>query len=163
MSTQSVEIESIFLSVPPDYSGWSSPALGELRSAGLYRGGVDIVFHAAGESGWGVAAAARKVSQELGRHLWMIGVDYDEYRFAELEERPHILTSALLPWEDAAYMAVTDFARGRFEPGIHLLELGSRRCGLFDQRRLYRRPGPRVGKAQSGDHQRRDPSLLARR
>jgi basic membrane protein A len=118
-----VEIESIFLSVPPDYSGWSSPALGELRSAGLYRRGVDIIFHAAGESGWGVAAAARKVSQELGRHLWMIGVDYDQYHFAELEERPHILTSALLPWEGSAYLAVTDFARGRFEPGIHLLDL----------------------------------------
>jgi len=124
-----VEIESIFLSVPPDYSGWSSPALGELRSAGLYRGGVDIVFHAAGEAGWGVAAAARKVSQELGRHLWMIGVDYDQYHFAELEERPHILTSALLPWEDAAYMAVTDFARGRFEPGIHLLDLAAGAVG----------------------------------
>jgi len=124
-----VEIESIFLSVPPDYSGWSSPALGELRSAGLYRGGVDIVFHAAGDAGWGVAAAARKVSQELGRHLWMIGVDYDQYHLAELEERPHILTSALLPWEDAAYMAVTDFARGRFEPGIHLLDLAAGAVG----------------------------------
>ncbi|HUO45607.1 MAG TPA: BTAD domain-containing putative transcriptional regulator [Acidimicrobiia bacterium] len=124
-----VEIESIFLSVPPDYSGWSSPALGELRSAGLYRGGVDIVFHAAGEAGWGVAAAARKVSKELGRHLWVIGVDYDQYHLAGLEERPHILTSALLPWENAAYMAVTDFARGRFEPGIHLLDLASGAVG----------------------------------
>jgi basic membrane lipoprotein Med (substrate-binding protein (PBP1-ABC) superfamily)/energy-coupling factor transporter ATP-binding protein EcfA2 len=124
-----VEIESIFLSVPPDYSGWSSPALGEVRSAGLYRGGVDIVFHAAGDSGWGVAAAARKVGKELGRHLWMIGVDYDQYHFAESEERPHILTSALLPWEDAAYMAVTDFGRGRFEPGIHLLDLAAGAVG----------------------------------
>jgi basic membrane lipoprotein Med (substrate-binding protein (PBP1-ABC) superfamily) len=124
-----VEIESIFLSVPPDYSGWSSPALGELRAAGLYRGGVDIVFHAAGESGWGVAAAARKVSEELGRHLWTIGVDYDQYHFAALEEKPHILTSVLLPWEDAAYLAVTDFARGRFEPGIHLLDLAAGAVG----------------------------------
>jgi basic membrane protein A len=120
-----VGIESIFLSVPPDFTGWLSPALGELRSAGLYRRGVDIIFHAAGDAGWGVAAAARKVSQELGRHFWMIGVDYDQYQLAELEERPHILTSALIPWEDAAYRAVTDFARGRFEPGIHLLNLAA--------------------------------------
>ena len=59
----------------------------------------------------------------------MIGVDYDEYRFAELEERPHILTSVLLPWEDAAYLAVTDFASGRFRPGIHLLDLAAGAVG----------------------------------
>ena len=124
-----VAIESIFLSGPPDFSGWSSPALGELRSAGLYRGGVDVVFHAAGEAGWGVAAAARNVSHELGRHLWMIGVDYDQYHFAEVGDRPHILTSALLDWENTAYVAVTDFARGRFEPGIHVLDLAADAVG----------------------------------
>jgi basic membrane protein A len=53
---------------------WSNPALAETIADGLYTGGFDIIFAAAGRSGLGVIDSAVKNNATIGP-VWAIGVD----------------------------------------------------------------------------------------
>ena len=53
-----IEIQSTYLTQPPDFSGFGDPAKGKTAGEGMYQNGADIVYHAAGGSGGGVFEAA---------------------------------------------------------------------------------------------------------
>jgi basic membrane lipoprotein Med (substrate-binding protein (PBP1-ABC) superfamily)/DNA-binding SARP family transcriptional activator len=98
---------------------------------------VDIIFTAAGGSGQGVVAAAAALSDELGRHLWAIGVDSDLLFELPAEQRDHLLTSMLKRLDTAMARVVADDEAG-------VLEFpGSIRLGLVDEA---------VGYSTAGDH-----------
>jgi basic membrane protein A len=82
-------IQVTYLSQPPDMSGFGDPPHGREAALGMYDGGVDIVFAAAGGSGSGVHEAAAQTGN------WSIGVDADEHELAPESVRDHILTSML--------------------------------------------------------------------
>jgi basic membrane protein A len=92
-----IKIESTYLTQPPDVSGFGDPAKGETAADGMFQKGADIVYHAAGGSGGGVFAAAKKAKG------WAIGVDSDQALTAEADVRDVILTSMLKKLDVAVY------------------------------------------------------------
>jgi basic membrane protein A len=54
-----IKIESTYLTQPPDFSGFGDPAKGKTAADGMFQGGADVVYHAAGGSGGGVFTAAK--------------------------------------------------------------------------------------------------------
>lgn len=84
-----ITVDSQYLTQPPDFSGFGSVDKGKAAAEGMYQGGADIVYHAAGGSGGGVFQAA----QAAGK--WAIGVDSDQALTANESVRGVILTSMI--------------------------------------------------------------------
>jgi len=85
-----IEVQTAYLSQPPDFSGFGDPATGQETANGMYDAGADIIYAAAGGSGVGVFQSA-KAKGKLG-----IGVDSDQYEsIGDPELQPVILTSML--------------------------------------------------------------------
>jgi basic membrane lipoprotein Med (substrate-binding protein (PBP1-ABC) superfamily)/DNA-binding SARP family transcriptional activator len=94
------------------------PDLGQQRATVLYERGADVVFHAAGTSGFGVFEAAVEQSDLQGRHLWAIGVDNDQWFQVDARQREHILTSMIKRADIAVYLVVEQLIEGTFTGGI---------------------------------------------
>jgi basic membrane protein A len=84
-----IEIQSRYLSQPPDFSGFGDPAKGKTAATGMYDNGADIVYHAAGGSGGGVFEAAAAADAKA------IGVDSDQALTADDSVKDVIMTSML--------------------------------------------------------------------
>ena len=97
-----VGVLATFVSQFDDVAGFRDPVGGEARARALYDRGADVVFHAAGASGRGVFLAADEGSGVLGRHLWGIGVDVDEWQDVRPGQRNHVLTSVIKRHDIAA-------------------------------------------------------------
>ncbi len=124
-----IEVLATYIEERPD-SGIGSEAfarsdLGEIRATALYELGADVVFHAAGFSGFGVFDAARRQSDVQDRHLWAIGVDNDQWYSTDVVTRRHILTSIIKRGDVAAFLATEQFIEGGFTSG-------TREIGLAD-------------------------------
>ena len=115
-----IEIHSVYLSQPPDFSGFASETLAARAATDIYRSGADVIYHAAGRSGFGLLETAVAESRTQGRHLWVIGVDTDEYtnetgilwQFGPDDWRPHILTSMVKRLDVVVYRSIEDFTQG---------------------------------------------------
>ena len=92
-----IKIDSTYLTQPPDFSGFGDPAKGKTAAEGMFQGGADVVYHAAGGSGGGVFKAAKAAN------AWAIGVDSDQALTAEEGVRDVILTSMLKKLDVAVY------------------------------------------------------------
>jgi basic membrane protein A len=84
-----IKVQKKYLSDPPDCKGFNDPAAGTETANGMYDGGADVIFAAAGGSGTGVFQSA-KAKGKLA-----IGVDSDQYQSAAADLKPVILTSML--------------------------------------------------------------------
>jgi basic membrane lipoprotein Med (substrate-binding protein (PBP1-ABC) superfamily)/DNA-binding SARP family transcriptional activator/truncated hemoglobin YjbI len=135
-----IEIESRYLTSWPDFSGFGSPTLGARAATELYAAGADVVYAAAGTSGFGLFETAVAESERRGRHLWAIGVDADEYlndgpsavlNGPQLWERgpddwkPHLLTSMVKRFDVAVYETIAAFQRGDLVPGDLVFDLAN--------------------------------------
>ncbi|MEP7115336.1 MAG: BMP family ABC transporter substrate-binding protein, partial [Ilumatobacteraceae bacterium] len=115
-----IRILSEYLSRAGDYKGFNDASGAEKATKAQYLAGADVVFHAAGDSGFGVLAAATDVSNETGIQHWVIGVDSDQYATVldnpanvdAQDWRPHILTSVIKRMDLAVHDVVTQFANG---------------------------------------------------
>ncbi len=92
---------------------FADPSRGEELASAQYSKGADIIFHAAGKTGDGVFAAARR------RDALAIGVDSDQYENAPC----CIVTSMVKRVDVAVFDAIKDLAAGKFRGGIHELGL----------------------------------------
>ncbi|MFQ5966857.1 MAG: BMP family ABC transporter substrate-binding protein [Acidimicrobiia bacterium] len=99
------------------------PELGQQAGTALYRNEADVVYHAAGGVGFGLFQAAHDLTPELGRHLWAIGVDTDQWLQAPPSIQPHILTSMIKRADVAIRTTIADYVEGTFEPGVRVLGL----------------------------------------
>ena len=118
-----VILDSIYLTDPPDFSGFGNPALGRTAADSLYQQGADVVYHAAGGSGFGLFESANENSTD-DQHLWAIGVDADQFNTvgnSELAE--HILTSMLKRVDVAVGNTIEDFLVGEFTSGAQIFDL----------------------------------------
>ncbi len=116
-------------------SGWADPREASRVADRLYRGGADVIYTAAGSSRFGTLDAAHRCSGELGRQLWAIGVDSDEYETIalvpdlpdEIREswRAHSLSSMVKHYEIAFASVLRDHVAGT-------LVGGTRHFGLAD-------------------------------
>jgi basic membrane protein A and related proteins len=95
------------------------PTRGEALSASMYDDGADIIYHAAGQSGLGLFAAAADADQ------WAIGVDSDQYEVLSdnPEQQEHILTSMLKRVDTAVFDAIAQAVEGSVVPGFQVFGL----------------------------------------
>ncbi|MDP3894841.1 BMP family protein [Nocardioides sp.] len=101
-----IEIQSTYLTQPPDFSGFGDPAKGRTAAEGMFDGGADIVYHAAGGSGLGVFEAAQAAGG-LG-----IGVDSDQYNTVPEELQDVVMTSMLKKVDVAVFDYIKSFVDG---------------------------------------------------
>ncbi|HEX6755227.1 MAG TPA: BMP family ABC transporter substrate-binding protein [Mycobacteriales bacterium] len=113
-----IKITSKYLSTPQQgCSGFNDPAAGSEAAKGLYDGGADIVYAAAGGSGVGVFQAAK------GAGKLAIGVDSDQHETVSPELRDVIITSMLKRVDVAVYNFIKDAKDGTLKAGAKVFDL----------------------------------------
>lgn len=122
-------LPAVYLTQPPDFSGFGNPALGREAAEALYGQGADVVFHAAGGSGFGLFEAAASLSTD-DVFLWAIGVDADQFNtVGDSALAAHILTSMLKRVDVAVGETILDFLEGNFSPGPVIFDLEAEGVG----------------------------------
>jgi basic membrane protein A and related proteins len=123
-----VQIISQYISPAGDFSGFGDPARGKIVAQGMFEGGADIVYHAAGGSGQGVFEAAAEAG---GR---AIGVDSDQYNTVDDPALKAVIMTSMLKRVDNAVQAfITDFADDSVEGGTDIInDLSTEGVGLAD-------------------------------
>jgi len=104
-----IEVQTTYLSQPPDFSGFGDPAAGGEAANGMYDAGADVIYAAAGGSGLGVFQSA------LAKGKLGIGVDSDQYESigaSNPELQPVILTSMIKRVDVAVFDALSAFSEG---------------------------------------------------
>ena len=114
-----VQVDVTYLTQVPDFSGFADPAKGKTAAQGMYDGGADIVYHAAGGSGGGVFEAA----SEAGEGNWAIGVDSDQFETADPSVQNVILTSMLKNVNVAVYEYLKAVNDGEAPTGVTRYDL----------------------------------------
>jgi basic membrane protein A and related proteins len=104
-------------SVADKCSGFNDPAKGQTAAEGLYDGGADIVYQAAGGSGTGVFKAAKNKGKLA------IGVDSDQYNTVTPDLKDVIMTSMLKRVDTAVYTFVKNMGTGTFTAGPTIFDL----------------------------------------
>ena len=117
------KIDHQYISQPPDFSGFNDPAKAQTIAQGMYQGGADVVYHAAGGSGAGLFAAAETFSKQNNTHVWAIGTDSDQYLSAPKDQQPYILTSNLKRVDVAVYDTIKAYVSHAFQSGIQTFDL----------------------------------------
>ena len=106
------KVVSKYLSTPQQgCTGFNDPAAGTEAAKGMYDGGADVVYQAAGGSGTGVFQAA-KAANKLA-----IGVDSDQYATAAPGVKEVILTSMLKKVDVAVFDFISKAVDGSVEAG----------------------------------------------
>jgi basic membrane protein A len=98
-------------------SGFNDPAAGKTTATGMYDGGVDVIYAAAGGSGSGVFQAAK-----AGNAL-AIGVDSDQYQSADAAVKDVIMTSMLKRVDVAVFDFVKNVGEDKFAAGTKVYDL----------------------------------------
>src|SRR3954449_1771926 len=121
-----IQVDVQYISPAGDFTGFSDPAKGKILAQGMYQGGADIIYHAAGGSGQGVFEAA----SEAGARA--IGVDSDQYEtVGDPALQAVIMTSVLKRVDNAIEAYINDFAEGKVEGGTDIVsDLKSGGVGL---------------------------------
>lgn len=112
-----IKIDVKYLTQPPDYTGFSDVAKGKAAAEGMYQGGADVVYHAAGGSGGGVFTAAKNADK------WAIGVDSDQAKTASTDVQKYILTSMIKRVDVGVYDFIKSVNNGTFTAGIKTFDL----------------------------------------
>jgi basic membrane protein A and related proteins len=106
------KIVSKYITEAGDLTGFTDPPKGEVAAKGLIDQGADVVYHAAGASGKGVFAAAKKANVQA------IGVDSDQYNQKTVAEYKDIIISSMLKRVD---VAVFDYISANASNGLDAL------------------------------------------
>src|SRR6056297_431855 len=89
-----------------DFGGFSAPDIAADRARALFRRDADVVFAAAGQSGFGLFDVVVEESEAAGRQLWTIGVDNDQWFQVDRDQQGHMLTSVVKRGDIAAFELV---------------------------------------------------------
>jgi basic membrane protein A len=113
-----VKFTSKYLSTPQQgCTGFNDPAAGTEAANGMYDGGVDVVFAAAGGSGSGVFSSAK------AKNKLAIGVDSDQWQTAAADVKDVIITS-MLKRVDVSVLTFLKEAQGNtVKPGEQRFDL----------------------------------------
>lgn len=115
----SIKIDDKYLTQIPDFSGFADPAKGKVTGEGMYQGGADVIFAAAGSSGLGVFQAA------VTAKTLAIGVDSDQYNTVDAGLKPVIMTSMIKKVDVAVFDFVTSVKDGKPLVGETVFDLKS--------------------------------------
>jgi len=112
------KVTTKYLSTPQqNCSGFNDPAAGQEAAKGMYDGGADIVYAAAGGSGSGVFTAAAAANKRA------IGVDSDQYLSAAPEVQKTIMTSMVKRVNVAVLQFLTAAKDGNVKAGQTIFDL----------------------------------------
>ena len=92
---------------------FKNPGRGKELALAQYGAGADIIFHAAGTTGFGVFEAAR------AQHRLAIGVDADQWA----EAPGFLLTSMIKRIDVAVFQTIAELCAGRFHGGVQVFGL----------------------------------------
>ncbi len=124
-ANSSVKIDDKYVTEPPDFSGFNAPDKGQTIAKGMYDGGADVVYAAAGGSGNGVFKAA-KAAGKLA-----VGVDSDQYNLPTLADvKSVILTSAVKNVDVSVYNMIASVAAGKPLSGVQVYDLKNNGVGF---------------------------------
>ncbi len=112
-----IVVDVKYLTEPPDFSGFNSVDKGKAAAEGMYQGGADIVYQAAGGSGGGVFTAA-KAAGKLA-----IGVDSDQAKTAAADVRDVIMTSMIKKVDVGVYDFIKSVSNNTFKAGVKVFDL----------------------------------------
>ena len=112
-----IVIDVKYLTEPPDFSGFNSVDKGKAAAEGMYQGGADIVYHAAGGSGGGVFTAA-KAAGKLA-----IGVDSDQAKTAAADVRDVVMTSMIKKVDVGVFDFIKSVSDNSFKAGNKIFDL----------------------------------------
>ena len=112
-----IKVQVKYLSNPPTCKGFNDTAAGTEAANGIYDGGADVIFAAAGGSGTGVFQAAK------AKNKLAIGVDSDQYQSASPDLQPVIMTSMLKRVDVAVYDFVKSIKDGSPLTGVQVFDL----------------------------------------
>ncbi len=113
-----IKIVSKYLSTPQQgCTGFNDPAAGSEAAKGMYDGGADVVYHAAGGSGSGVFQAAKAAGKQA------IGVDSDQYLSADPSVKDVIITSMIKHVDVAVFNFLKEVSDGKFTAGEQRFDL----------------------------------------
>jgi basic membrane protein A len=114
-----IKVAIKYLSVPPDFTGFSSPDKGETAAQGMIDAGADVIYAAAGGSGSG----AFKAVAAAGTGNWAIGVDSDQYLTADASVKQYVLTSMMKRVDTAVYDFIKSDVDGKVLTGVQTFDL----------------------------------------
>ncbi len=125
---ENIEVDVQYITPDGDFSGFNDPARGQILAQGMFDGGADIVYHAAGASGSGVFQAAAE-SEGLA-----IGVDSDQYETVDDPALKEVIMTSMLKRVDNAVQAyVTGFSEGDVPGGEDVInDLSTEGVGLSE-------------------------------
>lgn len=102
------------------YSGkFDDPIKGKNDALAVHGKGADVIFHAAGFTGNGVAEAAKE------KKFWFIGVDSDQKKLA-----PDLTLSSMMKRVDVAVFEISKMAKENKFPGGKVTVLGLKESGV---------------------------------
>jgi len=113
----SIVVDVKYLTQPPDFSGFASVDKGKAAAEGMYQGGADIIYHAAGGSGGGVFTAA-KAAGKLA-----IGVDSDQAKTAAPDVQSVVMTSMIKKVDVGVFDFIKSIKDGAFKAGVKTFDL----------------------------------------
>ncbi len=112
-----ITVEPAYVSGDPNHCDFTDEAAAKEVAAGLYSGGADVVFQAAGGAGVGVFEAAADAGQKA------IGADEDQYVTVGPPLQSVILTSMVKRVDVAVYDFIKNASEGRFTRGVRRYNL----------------------------------------
>ena len=112
-----IKVAVKYLTQPPDFGGFNDPAKGKTAAEGMYQGGADVVYQAAGGSGGGVFEAAKAAN------AMAIGVDSDQALTAAPAVRDVIITSMLKKVDVAVFDFIKSVNEKAFKAGEIVYDL----------------------------------------
>ncbi|MGX7349952.1 BMP family lipoprotein [Dolosicoccus paucivorans] len=124
------------IEITVEYVGsFADPAKGKQIAATMYANDVDVIYHAAGDSGNGVFSEAKDiVENDPERDIWVVGVDRDQEEegivTVDGEERHLTLTSSLKEVGNAVQQFANDTNKDGFQAGEKVFGLKEEGVGL---------------------------------
>ncbi|WP_455660744.1 BMP family lipoprotein [Pradoshia sp.] len=115
------------------YTGsFSDASLGKATAEAMYKSGVDVIYHAAGNSGNGIFTEAKNIKKnDPDKDVWVIGVDKDQANEGKIAgtDMNITLTSMIKRVDLAVQQVSTDAKEGKF-PGGQIVEFGLAKDGV---------------------------------
>ena len=115
------------------YTGsFSDASIGKATAEAMYKSGIDVIYHAAGNSGNGIFTEAKNLKKnDPNKDVWVIGVDKDQAEEGQIAgtDMNVTLTSMIKRVDLAVQQVSTDAKNGNF-PGGETVEFGLESDGV---------------------------------
>ncbi|MCH2421699.1 MAG: BMP family ABC transporter substrate-binding protein [Acidimicrobiales bacterium] len=114
-----------YVTEPPDFDGFNAPDRGREIALSMYEKGADIIYQAAGGTGFGVFEAAKSHTEDSGSKVWAIGVDSDQYNVVDDSVKEYLLTSMMKNMDVSVFDVIKAQGEDNFQSGAVMFNLSN--------------------------------------